>query len=132
MSDGTQAQAGRRPKKVLHVLPAAEGGASLSARGLMKTLRDRGIESCVACHDSGEALRSELEAVSRGEVLFTPLYWWNRKTRATAWKRPLIEARQAIQTGLGRLSAARVATFALRCGADGGWCRVTTGEDGEG
>src|SRR4051812_12447754 len=128
---GTQAQPGRRPKKVLHVLPAAEGGASLSALGLMQGLRNRGIDACVVCHDSGQELRGALEDASRGEALFLPLYWWNKKTRAKTWKRPLIELRQAALTGLARVSAVRVAAFAMKHGADlVHTCNVLTPEGG--
>ena len=56
--------------------------------------------------------RQRLHDATRGAVLFTPLYWWNRKIRAALWKRPLIELRQLIRTGWIRRSTDQVARFA--------------------
>jgi len=49
----------------------------------------------------------------RGAAIFTPLYWSNKKIRAPLWKRPLLELREWLKTGLGRRSAARVCEFAV-------------------
>ena len=42
--------------------------------------------------------REALADATQGETMFTPLYWWNRKVRSAAWKRPAIEVRQLIRT----------------------------------
>lgn len=107
------------PRKVLHVMNSAGGGAALSVLGLIETMRREGVEACAVCHDAGTAEeRASLMEATGGETLFTHLYWWNRKTRAAAWKRPLIEARQAWRTGRGRISARRVRDFAAHHGAE--------------
>ncbi len=101
------------PKKVLHVLNGAGGGAAMSTIGLIRHFRDLGIAACAVCHDAGSAAeRERLSDSVGGAVLFTPLYWLNRKIRADLWKRPLLEARQLWQTGWMRSSARRVAEFA--------------------
>lgn len=108
-----------QPKKVLHVLNSAAGGAALSTIGLMNSLRDDGIESCAVCHDAGgPAERDQLAEATQGNVIFTPLYWWNRKIRAKTWKRPLIEAYQLKRTGFKSGSAGKVTRFAQEQGAD--------------
>lgn len=108
-----------RPRKVLHILNSAAGGAALSTLGLIESLDKLGIASCAVCHDSGTpAEREQLREVVHGEASFMPLYWWNRKMRATWWKRPLLELRQILKTGWGWRSAARVANLAKRFGAD--------------
>jgi glycosyltransferase involved in cell wall biosynthesis len=107
------------PRKVLHVLNSAGGGAALSTLSLMESLRAAGIDCCAVCHDAGsKSERERLRDVARGEVLFTPLYWWNRKIRAKTWKRPLLELRQLWRTGWTRKSSALVAEFAKQHQAD--------------
>jgi glycosyltransferase involved in cell wall biosynthesis len=101
--------------KVLHLLNSAAGGAAVSTALLMDGLRSRGIASCAVCHPSGTAEeRRRVAEAARGEVLFAPLYWWNRKTRAALWKRPLLQLRQFPSTGWGIFSARRVLAFALQ------------------
>ena len=101
------------PRRVLHVLNSAAGGAALSTIGLIQSLGEQGVTACAVCHDAGSpAERARLSAAVGGDVLFTPLYWLNRKIRAALWKRPLLEARQLWQTGWIRTSASRVAAFA--------------------
>ena len=90
---------GRLPHKVLHVMNSAAGGAALSTLGLIAGLRAHGVKSCVVCDEGGTAAEREaLADATGGEAMFTPLYWWNRKIRAAAWKRPAIEARQLLRT----------------------------------
>jgi len=102
-----------RPKKVLHVLNGAGGGAALSTLALIEAFQKLGIEACAVCHDAGSpGERQRLHDATRGAVVFTPLYWWNRKIRAALWKRPLIELRQLIRTGWMRRSTEQVARFA--------------------
>jgi glycosyltransferase involved in cell wall biosynthesis len=101
--------------KVLHLLNSAAGGAAVSTTLLMEGLRKRGIPSCAVCHPSGtDAEKRQVAEAARGEVLFTPLYWWNRKTRAALWKRPLLQLMQLPGTGWGMLSGRRVLAFALQ------------------
>jgi glycosyltransferase involved in cell wall biosynthesis len=108
-----------RPRKVLHVLNSAGGGAALSTLGLIEMLRADGIDACAVCHDAGTAEeREQLREAVGGAVLFTRLYWWNRKIRMPLWKRPLVEAKQMLATGWSIRSAARVAEFAARLQAD--------------
>jgi glycosyltransferase involved in cell wall biosynthesis len=103
----------RQPRKVLHVLNSVSGGAALSTLGLIDSFRRQGIASCAVCHDAGSPPeRDALREATAGEVLFTQLYWWNKKIRAPLWKRPLIELRQLLRTGWARRSSALVAEFA--------------------
>ena len=89
-----------RPKKVLHILNSAAGGAALSTLSLIDYLTAQGIASAAVCHDAGTPQeRQALEDAVGGDVLYTRLYWWNRKIRMPAWKRPLVEARQIVATG---------------------------------
>jgi len=109
----------RRPRKVLHVLNSAGGGAALSAMGLAEELARHGVGSCAVCNDEGTpAERRQLTETMSGEVAFTRLYWWNRKTRLPLWKRPLIEARQIWSTGWAHASATQVAAQAVKWQAD--------------
>jgi len=109
----------RRPKKVLHVLNSAGGGAALSTLGLIDEFRRVGIAGCAVCHDAGSPHERDcLREATGGEVLFTPLYWWNRKIRIPLWKRPLSELKQLVNTGWMRRSTAAVAQHAHSCGAD--------------
>ncbi|MEX2113431.1 MAG: glycosyltransferase family 4 protein [Pirellulales bacterium] len=110
---------GNRPRKVLHVLNSAAGGAALSTLGLIEQFRAQGIAACAVCHDAGSPEECErLREATDGETLFTPLYWWNRKIRIPAWKRPLSELKQLIRTGWTHRSSGQVANFAMAHGAD--------------
>ena len=111
--------AGARPRKVLHLLNGAAGGAALSTIDLIAALRREGVEACAACDlgGTGDEIARLRDAVG-GELLMTPLYWWNRKIRAARWKRPLLELRQSLLTGRGQASADRIARFAAARGAD--------------
>lgn len=116
MSDSRPA---RVPRKVLHVMNAAVGGAALSTLALMRALKARGIASCAVCHDAGsEEERAAVAEATHGEVIFTPLYWWNRKIRVPTWKRPLSQSKQWLRTGFHRVSAAKVAWHYRQWGAD--------------
>src|ERR1051325_5377409 len=96
----------QRPRKVLHVLNSASGGAALSTIGLMEAFWKEGIEACAVCHDSGNsAERALIQEACRGQAIFTTLYWSNKKTRAPLWKRPLLEIRDLLKTGCARRSA---------------------------
>jgi glycosyltransferase involved in cell wall biosynthesis len=109
------AESAMRPRKVLHVLNSASGGAALSTIALIDSFWNQGIGACAVCHDAGSAdERQRLRDATRGAVVFTPLYWWNRKIRASLWNRPLIELRQLIKTGWRRGSAEKVVEFARR------------------
>ena len=92
----------------------AAGGAALSTIGLVEGLRKNGIESCAVCHDSGnKEERERLSEATKGQTVFTSLYWWNYKTRASWWKRPLIEVQQLLKTGLIRGAQKKVKEFAI-------------------
>jgi glycosyltransferase involved in cell wall biosynthesis len=107
------------PKRVLHVMNSAAGGAAISTIELIEALRKRGIDSVVACIPSGN--QEELDRVrqaARGRVLFRPLYWWNRKIRARPWRRPFIEAKLLWRTGFVRSSTRDVASFAQEMQVD--------------
>ncbi len=109
----------QRPRKVLHVLNSAGGGAALSTLGLMEQFRQMGVTSCAVCHDSGSPHERQcLHEATDGEVRFTPLYWWNKKIRSPLWKRPLSELKQSLATGWTRRSAREVVEQARQCGAD--------------
>jgi glycosyltransferase involved in cell wall biosynthesis len=108
-----------RPKTVLHVLNSAAGGAALSTIDLMRSLERSGILACAVCHDAGTAAeRDQIMDATGGRTLFTALYWWNRKIRAAAWKRPLIELRQILKTDWLRRSTAAITDFARTHNAD--------------
>ena len=51
-----------QPRKVLHVMNTAGGGAAMSTLGLIDGLRRRGVQSCVVCHTSGS--RDDMRAVA--------------------------------------------------------------------
>src|SRR4051812_36313879 len=107
------------PRRVLHVMNGAVGGAALSTLALIDALRAQGVDACAVCLDAGTDEQKEaLRDATRGAVLFTPLYVWNKKIRVAQWKRPLLEARQIVKTGWARASALRVAAFAVRFRAD--------------
>ncbi len=102
-----------RPRKVLHVLNSATGGAALSTLGLMQRFRREGILACAVCHDAGSRQeRDALREMCDGEVCFTTLYWWNKKIRVPRWKRPLSEIKQILRTGWTKKSTRTVADFA--------------------
>ena len=108
-----------RPRKILHVLNNAGGGAALSTVELMRMIRAEGIRSCAVCHDSGTAEeRAALDAAAGGEVLYTRLYWLNRKIRMPLWRRPLSEAKQIMATGWSLSSTAQVARYARQTRAE--------------
>lgn len=105
----------RRPRKVLHVLNSAGGGAALSTLALASGLAAEGIASCAVCHNAGTAEECEqLRETFHGDVLFSRLYWWNRKNRMPLWRRPLAEMKQIVATGWSIGSTSRVAEFAAR------------------
>lgn len=101
------------PTHVLHVLNSASGGAALSTLGIIDYLEKQGIQSSAVCHTGGtEADKQRLIDALNGRVIFTTLYWTNRKLRAPLWKRPFIEARQLVTTGATLKSGRTVADFA--------------------
>jgi glycosyltransferase involved in cell wall biosynthesis len=109
----------RTPKKVLHVLNSAIGGAAMSTLGLIHSLEKRGVASCAVCHDAGTPEeRKMLADAVHGEVIFTPLYWWNRKTRLPYWLRPAFELRQGVRTMWALRSAHKVQQAARRFDAE--------------
>ena len=109
-----------RPKKVLHVLNSAGGGAALSTLGLIDSLGRQGIALVARSATmparprsaSGCARRSAARYCSRGCTGGTARF------ACRLWKRPLVEARQIVATGWSLRSAARVAEAAQRWRAD--------------
>jgi glycosyltransferase involved in cell wall biosynthesis len=109
----------RLPTKVLHVMNGAAGGAALSTLGLARELHRHGVRSCAVCSSAGsEQERESLREVCQGEVVFTQLYWWNRKTRGPLWKRPLSEIKQLWNTGWKRKSTRTVCDATRKFHAD--------------
>lgn len=107
------------PRAVLHVMNGAGGGAALSTLDLIVALRARGIESCVVCHEGGTgAEKRALAQATHGAVRFAPLHWWHRKLRVPAWRRPLVELKQAWRTGLGHTSTRILADAVDAFGAE--------------
>lgn len=107
------------PKRVLHVMNSATGGAALSTLDLIAAFHARGIDSVVVCHPAGQ--RSDFERIQdavHGRVLFRPLYWGNRKIRSPLWKRPAIELYQLWRTGAVVGSSRATADFAARHDVD--------------
>jgi glycosyltransferase involved in cell wall biosynthesis len=110
---------GPAPRHVLHVLNGASGGAAKSTVALIEGLRARGIVSSVVCEDGrGGYERDQLVDAVEGRARFMPLWWWNRRIRLPAWKRPLTDARESLRTGRGHWSARAVTDFARVQGAD--------------
>jgi len=108
-----------RPTKVLHVLNGPTGGAALSTLALISSLEKAGVRSCAVCHDQGtETDRERLADAVHGEVLFTHLYWWNKKIRYPLLLRPAMELRQGLCTGWALRSARQVRQAAERWHAD--------------
>ena len=102
------------PRRVLHVLSGAMGGATMSAMGLMETHRRQGIESCAICDPAGtDQVKARLADLTDGRVHFVPVYWMNVRTRAAPWKRPLLELRQGLRTGWAYGSGLRALRRAL-------------------
>ena len=108
------------PKKVLHVMNAANGGSACSALGLIQKLRSQfGIGACAVCDCIGRREDfEELREAVRGELVVRPLYWWNKKIRTAAWRRPFVELRQMLQTGMLRGSVNDTVAAARSFGAD--------------
>jgi glycosyltransferase involved in cell wall biosynthesis len=100
------------PRRVLHVLNAAVGGAAESTVALVEGLRELGVESAAVCHVVGDADTTRLRAAVDGRLLTTRLWWWNRRIRTPWWKRPLLDLRESLYTGRGHRSAAAVERFA--------------------
>ncbi len=71
----------------------------MSTIALMNTLGQLGIQSCAVCHPSGTSQeRRRLSDAVHGNAVFTPLYWWNIKTRHPWYLRPALELRQNLKT----------------------------------
>jgi glycosyltransferase involved in cell wall biosynthesis len=77
---------------VLHILNSAHGGSALSTFQLIDVLSARGISSSLICfNNANRELQQKISDRVGGRVLFIPLYWMNKRIRASLWKRPLIE-----------------------------------------
>src|SRR5689334_3617970 len=108
-----------RELTVLHVLNSAGGGAAMSTIALMTHMKTLGIRTCAVCDDRGTSEeRQRLRDAANGHVVFTPLFWWNRKIRARAWKRPIFELLQLVRTRWRVFSTAKILQAARRWHAD--------------
>jgi glycosyltransferase involved in cell wall biosynthesis len=95
------------------------GGSAESTLTLIEDLADAGIESSVVCHATGSAeAMAAVDAAVQGRLLVTRLWWWNRRTRAMWWRRPLADLRESVRTGRGRRSAASIEPWARAQGID--------------
>ncbi|MFT3837805.1 MAG: glycosyltransferase family 4 protein [Myxococcaceae bacterium] len=109
----------RPPRRVLHVLNSASGGAAMSTLSLIRQLKRQGVASAAVCHDVGSpAEREDLLDACDGKATFAELYWWNKKTRAKWWKRPALEALQLGRTGFAMRSSWTTLRAAQEHGAE--------------
>ena len=77
---------------VLHVLNSASGGSAISTFGLIENLKRKGVKSSLVCfNNANDEQCKQINSLVEGRVLFIPLYWTNKRIRASLWKRPLIE-----------------------------------------
>ena len=87
---------------VLHVLNSAQGGSALSTFQLIEELKKHDVQSSLVCfNNASEEQKSKILELVDNRVIFIPLYWSNKRTRVTRWKRPLLEALTAWQTWWG-------------------------------
>ncbi len=104
---------------VMHVLNGASGGAALSTIALIEIMKKDGVRGCAVCDDRGTAEeRERLSNAVDGNVIFSPLYWWNRKIRSAFWKRPILECLQLLKTGWLKKSTRTVIQAARRWQVD--------------
>src|SRR5690606_10554771 len=97
---------GPLPRRVLHVMNNPVGGSAASTLALLRDLAARRIESAAVCHATGPAdAMAAVEDAVDGRLLVTRLWWWNRRTRAAWWRRPVTDARESLLTGRGIRSA---------------------------
>lgn len=103
------------PKKVLHIMNSASGGAALSTMDIIRGLKEKGIESSIVCHDAGTPEeKNKLSELVDERILFTPLYWWNKKIRTDLWKRPILQVLQILRTGWKYSSSQKIINFAVK------------------
>ncbi len=87
---------------VLHVLNSAHGGSALSTFQLMEELKKSNINSSLVCFNNASAEQEKkIRALVDNRVIFIPLYWSNKRTRVTWWKRPVLEMLTLWQTWRG-------------------------------
>jgi glycosyltransferase involved in cell wall biosynthesis len=112
-------QDGFLPRRVLHVMNNAQGGAAESTLSIIEGLREHGVESSVMCHRSGDPAGDErlVEAVE-GRCRFETLWSWNRRIRLAPWRRVAVDLREGARTGRGRRSVRAVTEFAASQGVD--------------
>jgi glycosyltransferase involved in cell wall biosynthesis len=100
--------------RVLFVLNALSGGATMSAIDLMAALRKLG-HRCFAVHPPGDA-SSLTHAVDGAAAVELP--WWNRNYRATLWKRPIHSALGMVRSGFRLLTTRELERLIRRWGID--------------
>jgi len=87
---------------VLHVLNSAYGGSALSTFQLIEKLKENNVYSSLVCFNNAtEETKNEIRSLVDNRVIFIPLYWSNKRTRVTWWKRPILEVLASWQTWRG-------------------------------
>jgi len=103
---------------ILHVLNSTSGGSALSTFEIIEGLQQQGIQSSLVCFNNGSPeLRQQIAQKVQGRALFVPLYWTNKKIRAAAWKRPLLELYHTWRTWRGRKYQKAIHALARQHGA---------------
>lgn len=88
--------------RVLHFLNSAHGGSAISTFELIDELKKIGVTSSLVCfNNANKEQEDKIKALVEERVIFIPLYWMNKRIRASLWKRPLIELRALIETQRG-------------------------------
>lgn len=107
-----------RPARILYVLNAPEGGASMSAYEIVRNLPRERFTPFVVSHPAARAADLErFRAVCEDvDVVFMP--WWCLHWRSPAWRRPLEWGARMCRSGLRVGSFARVARAVRRWGID--------------
>lgn len=101
--------------RVLHILNSAYGGSALSTLELISALQTRGVRCSLVClNNASQDDAQRIRATVNGEVLFIPLYWMNKRIRASWWKRPLIELLSLYKTRGGARYQGRITELIRR------------------
>lgn len=102
---------------VLHILNSAHGGSAISTFQLIDELNKQGVRSSLVCFNNANIEQREyITRLVDGRVMFIPLYWMNKRIRATIWKRPLIELKSLLETWRGYKFQNRIQKLIRRYG----------------
>jgi glycosyltransferase involved in cell wall biosynthesis len=103
--------------RVLHVLNSAHGGSAISTFEIINILKSYGISSSIVCFNNADnELQKHISSLVDGRILFIPLYWMNKRVRASLWKRPLIEMKAVWDTWFGYKYQACIQDLILKNG----------------